>query len=153
VGTAGSLADNFDSSSNYDWIIATGGSIANFAAKRICHQQFAIPEQSGQRKFLPARRRQFACPVVHQHLAPVTPVAINLTPSGGDLVFSGSNGVPFRPYYVLVSTNLGLPLANWRWFPRTPLMPAAISASPIRQPGRAADILYSAIAVTGKPDG
>jgi hypothetical protein len=33
--------------------------------------------------------------------------------SGGNLVFSGSGGTPGGTFYVLTSTNLLLPLANW----------------------------------------
>jgi len=33
--------------------------------------------------------------------------------AGGNVVFSGSNGVPSSPYYVLASTNLALPRASW----------------------------------------
>ena len=31
----------------------------------------------------------------------------------GGVILSGSNGVPFWPYYLLATTNLALPLANW----------------------------------------
>jgi hypothetical protein len=33
--------------------------------------------------------------------------------SGGDLIISGTNGVPGQSYHVLTSTNLALPLAQW----------------------------------------
>lgn len=33
--------------------------------------------------------------------------------AGGNFVMSGSNGVPFGTYYVLGTTNVALPLANW----------------------------------------
>ena len=33
--------------------------------------------------------------------------------SGGNLVFSGTNGPASGAYYVLTSTNLSLPLSNW----------------------------------------
>lgn len=37
--------------------------------------------------------------------------AINL--NGTNFIFTGSNGVPNWPYYVLTSTNVALPLTNW----------------------------------------
>ncbi|HZI33445.1 MAG TPA: autotransporter-associated beta strand repeat-containing protein, partial [Candidatus Binatia bacterium] len=33
--------------------------------------------------------------------------------TGGNLIFSGGNGVPDWPYYVLISTNLNAPMTNW----------------------------------------
>jgi autotransporter-associated beta strand protein len=33
--------------------------------------------------------------------------------TGSTFVFSGSNGVPGNPYYVIATTNLALPLTNW----------------------------------------
>jgi hypothetical protein len=36
-----------------------------------------------------------------------------VTVSGANLVFSGSNGVPLGNYFVLATTNLALPPANW----------------------------------------
>jgi fibronectin-binding autotransporter adhesin len=46
-------------------------------------------------------------------------VGINMDASG--VVFSGSNGVPRWPYYLLTSTNASLPMSNWtlvmsNWF-------------------------------------
>ena len=44
---------------------------------------------------------------------PQPPSFATVTFSGGDLVFSGSNGVPGTSYHVLESTNLALPLPDW----------------------------------------
>jgi autotransporter-associated beta strand protein len=45
---------------------------------------------------------------------PPSPPAINLVAqSGGNLVFSGTNGPASGTYYVLSSTNLALPVTNW----------------------------------------
>ncbi len=33
--------------------------------------------------------------------------------SSGNIVFSGSNGIPNQPFYVLATTNLATPLTNW----------------------------------------
>jgi hypothetical protein len=45
---------------------------------------------------------------------PVPPVFAGFVLSGGNLVLSGSNGSPGTNYYVLASTNLALPFANWQ---------------------------------------
>jgi hypothetical protein len=41
------------------------------------------------------------------------PRITGLVLSGANLLISGTNGVPNSDYYVLVSTNLALPLGNW----------------------------------------
>jgi len=41
------------------------------------------------------------------------PVIGSVAMSGGNLVFSGAGGIPGGTFYVLTSTNLLLPLANW----------------------------------------
>jgi Concanavalin A-like lectin/glucanases superfamily/Putative Ig domain len=46
-------------------------------------------------------------------VVPAPPQIADVTPSGGKLIFSGSNGVPTWPYYVLTSTNLMLPPTAW----------------------------------------
>jgi hypothetical protein len=47
-------------------------------------------------------------------MTPATsPVIGSVAMSGGNLVFSGVGGVPAGTFYVLTSTNLQLPLANW----------------------------------------
>jgi hypothetical protein len=47
-------------------------------------------------------------------VAPTTPPNFgSLSLSGGSLIFTGGNGVPLGNYYVISSTNLALPLANW----------------------------------------
>ena len=42
-----------------------------------------------------------------------TPKIAAMKVSGNNFIFSGSNGVPNWPYYVLASTNVALPLTNW----------------------------------------
>ncbi|HWX18746.1 MAG TPA: hypothetical protein VN578_02460 [Candidatus Binatia bacterium] len=41
------------------------------------------------------------------------PKIVGISLIGGDLVFSGTNGVPGRPCHVLAATNLTLPLNQW----------------------------------------
>ncbi|MBU6408950.1 MAG: hypothetical protein KGR98_01055 [Verrucomicrobia bacterium] len=43
----------------------------------------------------------------------LSPVVLNLLVNGTNLVFSGTNGMPGRNFYVLSSTNIGLALTNW----------------------------------------
>src|SRR5205823_9422121 len=52
------------------------------------------------------------------------PTITAITLSGANVVISGSNGVPNGPYYVLTTTNVAAPLANW-----TRLATNAFSAS------------------------
>jgi hypothetical protein len=42
------------------------------------------------------------------------PVIAHVNVSGGQLVFSGTNGIPHAPYYLLTSTNVALPAVQWR---------------------------------------
>ena len=45
---------------------------------------------------------------------PATPPSFSaVTRNGSSLVLTGTNGIPNWPYYVLASTNLALPLAQW----------------------------------------
>jgi autotransporter-associated beta strand protein len=44
---------------------------------------------------------------------PTPPTFGGITVSGGNLILSGSNGVPNASYYVLSSTNITQPTANW----------------------------------------
>ncbi|HMD55565.1 MAG TPA: hypothetical protein VKJ65_13535, partial [Phycisphaerae bacterium] len=56
--------------------------------------------------------------------APSQPVISSTIVSGGNLIFSGTNGVANGTYYVLTSTNLATPLANW-----TPLVTNTFDAN------------------------
>jgi len=56
--------------------------------------------------------------------APAQPVIGSVKASGGNLVFSGTGGTAFGTYYVLTTTNLATPLANW-----TPLFTNAFDSS------------------------
>jgi len=40
-------------------------------------------------------------------------LTVSLAANGSNLVFSGANGVPAATYYVLSSTNIALPAAQW----------------------------------------
>lgn len=113
LGTAGSPADNFNPSSNYDWVIATGASIANFAANEFVINSSQFQNGLGSGSFYLHTTGNSLVLSFTNNLAPVTPVTVNATLNSGNLVGTGSNGVPFHPYYVLASTNLSLPLANW----------------------------------------
>ncbi len=47
-------------------------------------------------------------------VTPITPPSFgSVVVSGGNFIFTGSNGVLLGNYYVLTTTNLTLPLANW----------------------------------------
>jgi hypothetical protein len=44
---------------------------------------------------------------------PQPPEIGQISASGTNLLFGGTNGIPTATYYVLASTNLALPLASW----------------------------------------
>ena len=113
VGTAGSPADNFQSNGNYDWVIATGGSIANFATNAFVINSSQFDNNLGAGSFYLHTAGNSLVLSFTNNLPPPVPVAINFTANGANDVFSGTNGVPGRNYYVLAATNLELPLTNW----------------------------------------
>ena len=113
VGTAGSPADNFSPVGNYDWVIANGVSIANFATNELAINSSQFQNGLGSSSFYLHTTGNSLVLSFTNNLAPASPVAVDVSLSVGSFVCSGSNGVPYEPYYVLASTNLGLPLTNW----------------------------------------
>jgi hypothetical protein len=53
------------------------------------------------------------CSALLNVAAPASPVFTNIVVSGGNVTASGRGGSTSSPYYVLVTTNLVLPRANW----------------------------------------
>jgi len=53
-------------------------------------------------------------PVILSVAMPTSPVFSSLSFTGSNLVFSGSNGVPNWNFYLLETTNLPLPLSQWK---------------------------------------
>ena len=51
--------------------------------------------------------------LVVAHTSVPAPAINSVTASGGNLIFSGTNGTPNGPYYVLTSTNVALALPSW----------------------------------------
>jgi hypothetical protein len=51
--------------------------------------------------------------LVLSHPTNALPTITALSLAGGNLVLRGTNGAPNWTYYLLGSTNLGLPLSNW----------------------------------------
>ncbi|MBU6409717.1 MAG: hypothetical protein KGR98_04950, partial [Verrucomicrobia bacterium] len=114
VGTGGSPADNFNSSSNYDWVIATGGSIANFATNDFVVNTSQFQNGLGSGYFYLHTNGNSLVLSFTNNLPPVVqPVVINFVASGTNFIFSGTNGTPGAAYYVLDSTNISLALTNW----------------------------------------
>jgi len=114
VGTGGNPADNFNSASNYDWVIAAGSSIVNFATNEFVINSSQFQNGLGSGSFyLHASGNSLVLSFTNNLPPAPGPVVVNLTASGNSLVFSGTNGSPTAPYYVLASTNLALPLTNW----------------------------------------
>jgi hypothetical protein len=56
---------------------------------------------------------QLSSGILNVVTAPSQPVIGSTKVSGGNLIFSGTGGTAFGTYYVLTSTNLATPLANW----------------------------------------
>lgn len=115
VGTADNLANNFNSSSNYDWVIATGSNISNFATNDFVVDSSQFQNALGNGYFYLHANGNSLVLSFTNNLPPVMlPVAIQISAANGtNFVFTGSNGNAGAPYYVLTSTNLGLPLSNW----------------------------------------
>jgi parallel beta-helix repeat protein len=105
---------NFNNNTNYDWTIAgaTGG-IANFTASEFTVDTSLFQNDLAGGYFYVRTNGNSLVLSFTNNPPAVTPVTIHLALSGGNLVFSGSNGVAFHQYYVLDSTNLGLPIASW----------------------------------------
>jgi len=110
VGTAGSPADNFDPSYNYDWVIATGNSIVNFATNEFDINSSQFQNDLGSGSFYLHTNGNSLVLSFTNNLAPV---ALKISVSGGNLIFNGTNALPERTYYVLASTNLDTPWTNW----------------------------------------
>jgi len=116
VGTAGNLAANFNSNSNYDWVIATANNgITNFATNEFVINSSQFQNDLGSGYFYIHTNNNSIVLSFTNNLPPVvTPVAINISSgSGNNFIFSGANGNAGAQYYVLASTNLSLPPAQW----------------------------------------
>jgi len=55
---------------------------------------------------------------------PDVPVFNSIQTAGTNLVFQGNNGWPGQNYYLLTSTNLTLPLNQWKTISTNPFTPA-----------------------------
>src|SRR5581483_8569323 len=114
VNTANNPAANFDWHANYNWVIAAGSSIANFAANDFTIDTSAFVNNTGSGSFYLHTSGNSLVLSFTNNLPPVTnSVALNIAASQGNLTFSGANGNASYPYRVLSSTNLMLPLSNW----------------------------------------
>jgi hypothetical protein len=110
------LAANFDSHSNYDWVVATAsGGIANFDPTlfAVDDSLFGNALRNG---FFYVRTNNNS--LIVSFTNPPTAVVFNSIAVSGasrsDLVFSGTGGSPMAPYYLRSSTNLLLPLGQWQ---------------------------------------
>jgi hypothetical protein len=106
------LVGDFNSSTNYDWVIANAaGGIANFSpdAFTVNLDQFENDPGSG---FFYLRTNGNSLILSFQS-AP-TGTLLNIGLSGSSLVISGTGGIPGSAFYVLSSTNLTLPLNVWQ---------------------------------------
>jgi hypothetical protein len=113
--TATGPAANFNSSSNYDWIIATANNgITNFNTSAFTVDSSLFQNDLAAGFFYVRTNAGSLVLSFTNNLAPFTPpVAVYIATEANNLVFSGSNGTPATPYYLLASTNLSLPATNW----------------------------------------
>jgi hypothetical protein len=112
VQTVDDPAANFNSSSNYTWVIATApGGITNFAANKFNVDTSAFINALAGGKFSVATNGNSLLLMFTS--APPPPVFGGIVFDGTSLVFNGTGGNPGDNYYVLCSTNLSLPVANW----------------------------------------
>jgi hypothetical protein len=110
------LAANFDYHTNYDWVVATaGGGIANFDPTLFVVDDSLFANALGNGYFY-VRSNGSSLIVSFTNPPPTVEFSsIAVTgPSQTDLVFSGTGGSPFGPYYLLSSTNLELPVSQWQ---------------------------------------
>lgn len=113
--TADNPAANFDSRSNYDWVIATANNgITNFSPGSFVITTASFANDIGIGSFYLHTNGNSLVLSFTNNLAPiVASVVINIQASGSNLVFSGTNGNAGAPCYVLASTNVALPVAQW----------------------------------------
>jgi hypothetical protein len=114
VGTAGNPADNFSSTNNYDWVIATGSSLSNFATNDFVINSLQFQNDLGSGSFYLHTDGASLLLSFTNNLAPAVSLVIsNFTIGGNGLVFSGGTATPNATFYLLSSTNLNLPATNW----------------------------------------
>jgi hypothetical protein len=115
VQTADSPAANFNSQSNYDWVIATANNgFTNFAANEFAINTASFQNTTGYGNFYIHTNGNSLVLSFTNNLP--LPMAMNITASGTNFIFSGANGSAGTPYFILASTNLALPLINWTVF-------------------------------------
>jgi len=104
---------NFNSLTNYDWTIATAsGGISNFSADKftVDSSQFQNNLNGG---YFYVRTNSNSLFLSFTN-PPSAPVTVNIAAAGANgFVFSGSGGSAGAFYYVLATTNLGLPVSQW----------------------------------------
>jgi hypothetical protein len=107
------LVDDFNSNTNYDWVIANAdGGIANFASNAFNVNIDLFENDPGNGFFyVRTNGNSLILSFVSQ---PAAGPILNIAMSGTNLVLSGKGGFPGNGYYVLSTTNLMLPLSLWQ---------------------------------------
>jgi parallel beta-helix repeat protein len=106
------VVTNFNAKTDYDWVIANAtGGIFNFSADKfiVDASQFANDPGGGQ---FSVRVSGNSLLLSFASFRPA-PTIDKFTISGSNLILSGSGGIGGGAYYVLTSTNVGLPLDQW----------------------------------------
>jgi hypothetical protein len=110
AGGPGLVAD-FNSNTNYDWVIANaGGGIVNFAPDAFSVNIDQFENDPGNGSF---NVRTNANSLILSFQPAPAGTLLNIGLSGTNLLLSGT-GVPGNTFYVLSSTNVTLPLSLWQ---------------------------------------
>jgi hypothetical protein len=110
--TADNPAANFNSSSNYSWVIATANAgVTNFAANKFTINTSGFQNGLGVGSFF-INTNGSSLVLSFTNNLPL-PMTMNITPNGSNLIFSGTNGSAGVTYSILASTNLLLPFTSW----------------------------------------
>lgn len=105
-------AADFGNDSSQSWLIATAaGGITNFSADKFVVDTSGFANDLAGGKFSVETNGNSLLLIFTS--APPPPIFESVVFDGANLVFIGSGGISSGFYYVLSSTNLSLPIANW----------------------------------------
>jgi len=108
----------FGSSKNDQWMPMSAGNGSYYFINRLSGLCLDIPSGTAgarldQRNYSGGANQQFNL-LLNLPSVPVSPSISSIVVQGSNLILSGSNGVAGRPFYLLGSTNVALPLDQWQ---------------------------------------
>jgi hypothetical protein len=106
------VVTNFNANTNYDWVtITAAGGIASFAANKfIVDASLFQNDLAGGYFYVRTNGNSLVLSFAGY---PSLPAFTNIVLVSSNLVFTGASGIFGGGYYVLVSTNMALPLSQW----------------------------------------